>query len=39
MAKGLYRLINKFPRYKILSIIGAGHEKAIVGEIKLLEKK
>ncbi|MBI2671495.1 TraB/GumN family protein [Candidatus Woesearchaeota archaeon] len=39
MAKGLYSLMNKFPIGRILGIIGAGHEKAIVGEIKLLEKK
>ncbi len=38
MAKNLYKLMNLYPNNKIVGIVGAGHEKAIVGEIKLTEK-
>jgi len=39
MAKRLYMLMSKFSEGRILGVIGAGHENAIVGEIKSLEKK
>lgn len=34
MAKGLYKLISLYPDKKILAIIGAGHEKEIIGDVK-----
>lgn len=35
MAKNLYKLMTLYPTKKILAVIGAGHEKEIIGEIKL----
>jgi len=38
MAKNLYKLITKYSNKKILAIIGAGHEKEIMGDIKSRSK-
>lgn len=38
MAQNLYSLMKKYPEDKIVGVVGAGHEKEIVGEIKLQEK-
>ncbi len=38
MAKGLYKLMNSNLTSKILAIVGAGHEKEIVGELKSIKK-
>jgi len=38
MAQNLHKLMQKYPDGKIVAVIGAGHEKDILGEIKLLEK-
>ncbi len=38
MAQNLYKLMQKYPHEKIVAVIGAGHEKDILGEIKLLER-
>ncbi len=38
MARNLYKLMKSNPTKNIVSVVGAGHEKAIIGEIKLLEK-
>ena len=38
MAKNLYKLMTAHPNDKIVCVVGAGHEKAIMGEIKLIEK-
>ena len=38
MARNLYKLMNTYTKHNIVGVVGAGHEKAIVGEIKLLEK-
>lgn len=34
IAKNLYKLITNYPNKNILAIVGAGHEKAILGELK-----
>jgi len=38
MGKGLHNLMEKNGKSKIVGIVGAGHEKEIIGEIKLLER-
>lgn len=38
MAEKLHNLMEKYPGEKIVAVIGAGHEKDIVGEVRLLEK-
>ncbi len=38
MAQNLYNLMQKYPENNIVGVVGAGHEKEIVGEIKLQEK-
>lgn len=38
MARNLFKLMKQYTKEKIVAIVGAGHEKAIIGEIKLLEK-
>jgi len=37
MAKILNKLMNMYPKKKILAIVGAGHEKEIIGEIKSIK--
>lgn len=37
MANALNKLMNTYPKKTILAIIGAGHEKEIVGEIKSIK--
>jgi pheromone shutdown-related protein TraB len=39
MANNLNKLILKYPEQKIFVIIGAGHEKEIIGELKSIENK
>lgn len=39
LAKNLYNLSISYPKKKILAIIGAGHEKQVLGELKLNFKK
>lgn len=39
MAQNLYKLTTTYPRKKILAIIGAGHEKEIIKDIKLKTTK
>ncbi len=39
LAKNLYNLSILYPNKKILAIIGAGHEKQVLGELKLNFKK
>lgn len=38
MAKALYKIINTNPDKKILAIVGAGHQKEIIGELKSIKK-
>lgn len=38
MAKNLYKLMNINNDKKVVGIVGAGHERAIIGEIKSIEK-
>lgn len=37
MAKNLNKLILRYPNKVIFAIVGAGHEKGIIGELKLIE--
>ena len=37
MGKALYKLMLTFPDKKILAIVGAGHEKGILGELKSMK--
>ncbi len=37
MAKNLNRLILQYPEEKVFAIVGAGHEKGIIGELKLIK--
>lgn len=37
MAKNLNKLILRYPNKMIFAIVGAGHEKGIIGELKLIE--
>lgn len=39
LAQNLYKLTTQYPDKKIIAVVGAGHEKAIIGEIKLKYKK
>jgi len=39
IAKNLYNLATLYPKKKILAIIGAGHKKQVLGELKLNFKK
>lgn len=39
MANNLNKLILKYPDSRIVAIIGAGHEKGIIGELKLIQNK
>lgn len=39
LAQNLYKLITKYSDKKLIAIVGAGHEKAIIGELKLKYKK
>ena len=39
MANNLNKLILKYPKEKILVVIGAGHEKGIIGELKSIKNK
>ena len=38
MAQNICNLMKKYPQSKIVCVIGAGHEKDLIGEIKLREK-
>jgi pheromone shutdown-related protein TraB len=38
MGKGIHNLMEKNKKSKTVGIVGAGHEKDIIGEIKLLER-
>lgn len=38
MGKALNKLMHTFPKKKILAIVGAGHEKGIIGELKSMKK-
>jgi len=38
MAKNLYKLMNINNDKKVVGIVGAGHERAIIGEVKSIEK-
>lgn len=38
MAGNLYKLMREYPKDNIVAVVGAGHEKEIIGEIKLQEK-
>lgn len=38
MGKALYKLMHLFPDKQILAIIGAGHIKGIIGELKSIKK-
>jgi pheromone shutdown protein TraB len=37
MAKNLNKLILLYPKKSIFAIVGAGHEKGIIGELKLIK--
>ncbi len=37
MSKALYKLMHEFQNKKILAIVGAGHVKGILGELKLMQ--
>ncbi len=39
MAKKLNKLRETYPKQQILAIVGAGHEKDIIGELKSIEKQ
>jgi pheromone shutdown protein TraB len=39
MAKNLNKLILRYPEKKIFVIVGAGHEKGLIGELKLIKNK
>lgn len=39
LAKSLYKLLTTYPKKKVLAILGAGHEKAVLGELKSKFKK
>jgi len=39
LAQNLYKLITQYPDKKITAVVGAGHEKAIIGELKSKFKK
>ncbi|MEK6922950.1 MAG: TraB domain-containing protein [Nanoarchaeota archaeon] len=38
MSKALYKLITTFPEKQILAIVGAGHIKGVLGELKSMTK-
>jgi pheromone shutdown-related protein TraB len=38
LSKNLYNLSTLYPKKKILAIIGAGHEKQVLGELKSIKK-
>jgi len=37
MAKSLYKILSRFPSKKVVVIVGAGHKKAILGELKSIK--